>query len=647
MKSYLKYLNIIAIAVLCVSCKKYLDVTPDNSGTIDYAFRNRNEAENYLFSCYSTLQQFNNIKENVGFVTSGEVFLPNNLPDPQGMAGSGFGIIYGTQIASEPKLNFWDGSEGGKLIFQAIRRCNTLLENIDKPIDLTVTEKERWIAEVKFLKAYYHYYLFRLYGPIPILDKNVAISGSIDDVRVKRAPVDSVVNYIVKLLDESAPQLPSIIQNQIQELGRITKPIALSVKAEVLMTAASPLFNGNTDYTGLRNADGQNLFSAQADKSKWDRASQACLEAINACEAVGMTTLHTFITQGNIPSNLAPELKKILDLQTAVTEEWRVNKDLIWALNAESGIGMQEYAMPRLTAGAVATNYAHGTLAVPISEQELFYTKNGLPIQEDKDWQFNDRFQFRTGDSENRFYIHEGYQTIKAHFDREPRFYAYVAFDGGVWYGNGNTATKLAQQENAPYVQDRGPDALAGPKQQNNTNVTGYWPKKLVNYLTTLDDPSNGWVNYRLPMMRLSGLYLLYAEALNEQTSRNETEAIRYINKVRSRAGIADLDVSWAQHAKNPTGYQGYQGLKKVIHQERRIELCFEGQAGWDLRRWKELQGEMARPLQGWNVYEPDPINYYRARTLLTPVFGLRNYLWPIKQRELLANPNLVQNPGW
>ncbi|HTG55175.1 MAG TPA: hypothetical protein VL943_02815, partial [Niabella sp.] len=37
------------------SCKKYLDIVPDNVGTLDYAFRNKNEAENYLFTCYSTM----------------------------------------------------------------------------------------------------------------------------------------------------------------------------------------------------------------------------------------------------------------------------------------------------------------------------------------------------------------------------------------------------------------------------------------------------------------------------------------------------------------------------------------------------------------------------------------------------------------
>jgi hypothetical protein len=57
MKSYYKYICMIALSLTSLSCKKYLDVTPENVGTIDYAFRNRNEAENYLFTCSATLQQ--------------------------------------------------------------------------------------------------------------------------------------------------------------------------------------------------------------------------------------------------------------------------------------------------------------------------------------------------------------------------------------------------------------------------------------------------------------------------------------------------------------------------------------------------------------------------------------------------------------
>jgi hypothetical protein len=290
-----------------------------------------------------------------------------------------------------------------------------------------------------------------MYGPIPIIDKNLPINATTDETKVKRAPADSVVNYIVRLLDQAVPGLPPVIQNQAQELGRITKTIALCVKAEVLATAASPLFNGNPDLSSLKNKDGQVLFSATYDATKWDRAATACLDAIKSAEANGARLHITTDLTANIPANLTDSLKKVLNLQTTITDKWETNPELIWALNGHFGFGNQEYFMPRLTADAASSLIAQGTIAAPISQQELFYTNNGVPINEDKTWDYVNRYTFRTGDDANRFYIHNGYQTVKAHFNREPRFYADVAFDGRVWYGDG-----VLDPENTAYLVARG-----------------------------------------------------------------------------------------------------------------------------------------------------------------------------------------------
>jgi hypothetical protein len=636
MKSYYKYLFMTVLAISCVSCKKYLDVTPANIGTIDYAFRNRNEAENYLFSCYATLQQLVYPQNNPGFTTSSEIIFPNDLTDFQGIDPTGFNLIRGTQNTQNPGLNFWDGANGGQATFRAIRRCNTMIENINKPVDLSADEKKRWIAEAKFLKAYYHFVLFRLYGAIPITDVNLPINSSTEDVKVKRDPVDDVVNYMVKLLDEAAPDLPVVIQNQAKELGRITKPIALAVKAQILATAASPLFNGNPDYISIKNKDGKALFPSAYDATKWDKAAAAALAAINICEANGVK-LHTFIPTANV-GTLSDSLKTVLNLQTTITEKWDVNTEIVWALNPV--FPTQSYCMPRLTAKAAASPSFQGTFAVPISEQELFYTNHGVPINEDKTWDYANRYDLRTSQDADRFYIGNGYETVKAHFDREPRFYADIAFDGGIWFGNG-----LTNQESLYYVQGRGSGAFAGPTDNIRINITGYWPKKLVNYLTVYDD---GYTiaDYRMPMIRLAGLYLLYAETLNEQ-GKPAAEVAPWLDKVRARAGLPGIVQAWSTYSKNPTKYSSKDGLRQIIHQESRIELAFESQPGWDLRRWKELQGALSKPLQGWNIFESSPINYYRPRNLVIPVFNVRNYLWPITNNDLIVNGNLVQNLNW
>jgi hypothetical protein len=107
------------------------------------------------------------------------------------------------------------------------------------------------------------------------------------------------------------------------------------------------------------------------------------------------------------------------------------------------------------------------------------------------------------------------------------------------------------------------------------------------------------------------------------------------------------VQASWSNYSKNPSKPSSKDGLRAIIHQERRIELCFEAQSGWDLRRWKELQDVLSKPIQGWNIYEGTAVNYYRPQTIIQPVFGIKDYLWPISTNDLIVNNNLTQNPYW
>src|SRR3546814_18024743 len=121
------------------------------------------------------------------------------------------------------------------------------------------------VAEAKFLKAYFHCVLLRMSGPIPIMDKNLPSSVSASEAKVFRQPVDSVVNYIAGLLDEAAAGdmntgLPSRITSLSTDLGRVTQPEVLALKARMLVTAPSQWFNGNTDFAHLKNPEGTHLF---------------------------------------------------------------------------------------------------------------------------------------------------------------------------------------------------------------------------------------------------------------------------------------------------------------------------------------------------------------------------------------------------
>src|SRR5690606_29100320 len=125
---------------------------------------------------------------------------------------------------------------------------------------------------VLFLKAYYHFWLMRMYGPVPLIRENLPITADISEVRVQRAPFDECVDYVTGLIDSAIVFLPDRIENESSERGRITRSIALSIKAYILVTAASPLFNGNTDYSDLMSKDGAPLISQDYRPEKWQRA---------------------------------------------------------------------------------------------------------------------------------------------------------------------------------------------------------------------------------------------------------------------------------------------------------------------------------------------------------------------------------------
>ncbi len=109
---------------------------------------------------------------------------------------------------------------------------------------------------------------------------NLPISSTAEETKVPREHMDTVFNYISHLLDTAAAGLPEIIADRSTELGRITKPIALAIKAR-MVTAASPPYNGNIDYTAFKNSDGVPLFNTAFDANKWKVAADACKSGLS------------------------------------------------------------------------------------------------------------------------------------------------------------------------------------------------------------------------------------------------------------------------------------------------------------------------------------------------------------------------------
>ncbi len=492
-----------------------------------------------------------------------------------------------------------------------------------------------------------------MYGPIPLTRENMPVDADVYAVKVEREPVDECFDYIVQLLDEACEGdvLPTIVLDPASDYGRITKPIALSLKAKVLVTAASPLFNGNNDQATLKNHDGTPLFDATLKPEKWESAAVACKEAIDMCHEAGIM-LYTFEDAANRYNDTT-----VLNVTLRNAFNLRSNSEIIWAntqmISVPANGGMIHASMPKLNPDYINSNDLCKWLGMPIKIAEMFYTENGVPLDEDKTRNIGDIYNLRSAQAKDRLYIRQGRTTVDMHFDREPRFYAWVGFDGGVWFGAGQYNDKDASSLRYLGFKIGETDGTEG-----QGNWTGYIPKKYIPYeaqlnaINSISSPSYAW-----PAMRLSDLYLLYAEAINEAegpNGANSAELFQYIDLVRNRAGLKGVKESWDTYT-NSQKYNTQAGMRAIIQKERLIELSFEGQRFWDIRRWKTAPTEYHTPLQGWNMMvstidgTEEEVNrmMYQPQLLLEQTFSVRDYFWPIRTSDIEVNPNLVQNFGW
>lgn len=621
--------TILCVGTLMQGCD-YLDIVPDNVATIDHSFANDVTTRNYLFTCYAGLPGESDIYNNPAFLSGDEYWSWEALikyPNETNIYLSWM-IARGEQNANSPYLNWYEGS-----LWQTIRKCNTFLERVGDVRGLDEADCRQWTAEAKVIKAYCHFFLMRMYGPIPLMKNNYPVDVEAETMRVKRNTWDECVDYVVQLLEEAAPDLPVIINNRAEDLGRFTRPIALALKAKVLVTSASPQFNGNSYYADFRNKDGQALFG-EADPTKWERAATACKEAIDLCEREANMQLYEYSSM--TPTSEAAQFERTI--RGSVTDHnW--NDELIWGSVINPG-GIQKYAQAYLNPDYLQLGgHIHLVLGVNMKVAKQFYTSNGVPIEEDKAWKDRNVEALRTATEEEKGVI-QG-TTAEFNFDREPRFYASLGFDRGVWYGEGRI--------------DENPFVLQGLyTQTSNTNpnelgcVTGYWAKKLIN----LNSAQTGKTTYSAqpyayPVIRLADLYLLYAEALNEAKPTPESDVYVYLDKVRKRAGLEGVKDSWAKYSLNPNKPNSQEGMREIIRRERLIELSLEGHRFWDLRRWLLCVDYFAQPVTGWDVTQKEKENYYKETVLSLQKFTARDYLWPLSISLLDKNPNLVQTIGW
>lgn len=165
---------------------------------------------------------------------------------------------------------------------------------------------------------------------------------------------------------------------------------------------------------------------------------------------------------------------------------------------------------------------------------------------------------------------------------------------------------------------------------------TGYYLKKYVDENLDLlqgNTSVHSWI-----IFRLAEIYLNYAEALNEYDPGNPDIQF-YIDMVRART---DVDMP-----PIPGGLSQSE-MRERIHNERRVEMAFEGQRFWDVRRWMEASDDFGSTLRGVEITKVGDNNFnYKVIDVENRSFTPKMYLYPIPQNELNATSGWTQNPLW
>ena len=617
------------IALLCfVSSCDYLGVSDQLAGGLqntEQVFDNVSYTKRWYANVFAGIPDYSGINSvNVGAFKNPWTGMCDEL-----VVGYGNSSKYNNSDRNAANMGFHRYGDCYKYIRQAnifLQKAHPIMTTGTQGDQLLEDELTQMKANVRFMRAFYHYLLFEQYGPI-ILVKD-KIYNATEDQDVPRNTVDEVIEYIDSELTAVASELTQepIFEDKDYRAWP-TKGVALAVRAKLWLYAASPLLNGGyREALSVTNPDGTRLFP-DYDAGKWEKALAACKDFIDYAEA-GRYELYKEYKDDN-GAVIDPD-KSVYNLFQKYTHE------IIWATANNDWGGMNGDAFDRRIAPRCEKN-GLGSTGVTQELVDAFYMKDGFPVSATAYL------------PQSTLYQEEGYGTYKdqndnfskkytnvtvsnRYLNREPRFYNTVFFNGRQWpvscnqvlfYNGGNSGV-----------------------QEGQATLTGYMLFKRFNRSVSLTNPGVASQFRPSIIFRLADFYLMYAEAANE-VNPNDARVLKYLNLVRERAGLPDIETL------NPA-IRGNQELQRAaIQRERQIELATEGQRYFDVRRWmiadKNGEGRQNGYVHGLNVRgeSNDKEDFNRIVEASQIVFNRKMYLYPMPDSEMRKTKNLVQNPGW
>lgn len=683
---------IAGVAAMCAtafltSCSDYLDTDKyfKDQQSLEHIFNNKNNTLEWLALSYSRLQG-DNIE--IGHSDNNPTNFCDDMTFNEGNNGDryrkfklgeyGDGYSYDTYYK-----NSWPWS------YVAIRQASVFIHNAHANDELTQDEIDVLIGEAHFLRGYFYWLLIRKYGPVPIMpDEGADFSESYDNLSYPRNTFDECVDFICKDMIEAAKRLPDRRDNL--NSARPTKGAALAVRAKVLTYAASPLYNGNTEMADFTDKTGRQLISQQYDERKWAVAAAAGKDFLDYNDQAGVYKIHTVgirktaedtsypttiippkcepYSSQNFPDGWADidpfeSYRSVFngELSMAENEEIiftrgqnnRTNNLIPDGQDGSVEIGVKDLVKHQLPNSLGGWNI-HG---VTQKQCDAYAMADGTPYDREKVMaQYGPGNEFTTINNKALHpYDHLPDNGIyMGYANREPRFYASVAYSGTIWPGASTTEDRYHNQQIFYYRGEQDGRVNSNERWVN----TGIGVMKYV-HPYDINVGNNASIRDKAdPALRYADLLLLYAEALNNLTtsyeiaswdgtqtytiSRDVNEMHRGVKPVRMRAGVPDYtDEVYADRD---------QFFNAIVH-ERQIEFFAENQRYFDLRRWKIAEEHEAEQIYGCNTLmdRRNALQFYNPVRVpkLQTSFSRRQYFWPVSWDELRRNKNLTQAPGW
>ena len=631
----------LTLTQLTTSCADYLDKEPDTELDTDMVFSNRDKVYAWLATVYNVIHK----PDKWSLTADGyEVMSDDMVPSERWRQWDWAQVIdkiTGSWTVNSP----WDGDLWARMpLF--IRHGLIFNEKIHAmpDHDLPQSEVDNMKNEVKFLCAYGWWLMAENYGGVPFTGKTIAATdANIQDLMVGQVKFDDIVDYCDKEMLEAANALPAVYSDPAK-YGRINKIMALTVRSRMLLFAASPLVNGNPWYAAgtdgeFKNDKGEDIFNPVYDPQKWVKAAEACKLCIDEAENNG----YALYTEQGPNGGIDP----FMSTYNVHIKKWSEgNREITFPVTKGN-----DYRNTFLRVVSVREFGGGNGLGVYQGMVDAFFTKNGLPKDAANSGYSEEGFSNKIDDrSDVTTWAYgtgkpgeiTGKGIYNMYCNREPRFYNAVSFHGSRLCVTGNERAYDFFYNGRDNVQTSSP---------HDAPQNGYLARKS---LCVTDNYKEGIVTDRQGFTyRLAFTYLDYAEAENEayDTDAARLESLKYLNKIRERAGVRQYTFNTVP-VDDPDYIQidnTQDAVRKVVRMERRVELCCENNRWFDIRRWKIAEDipELNGDCYGMNAQGSNKSEFFKRTKFMTRVWKKAYYWMPIFHTEADKNPKLHQPPFW